>query len=83
MGEQETAAEPGRSRPVSTAEAAELANVSVGTVRSWASRGKLVALGTVNGVRYYAAAEVLRVEAATRRRPRLRRLAGAVTSRLQ
>lgn len=79
MGEQGEGGE----RYVSTIEAAELANVPIGTVRSWASRGKLLAVGTVNGVRYYAAAEVLRVEAATRRRPRLRRLAGALTSHLQ
>lgn len=72
-----------RDRYVSTAEAAELARVPVGTVRSWASRGKLIAAGTVNGVRYYTAAEVIRVEAATRRRPRLRRIAGALTSHLQ
>lgn len=74
---------PGRGRYVSTEEAAGLAQVPVGTVRSWASRGKLAAVGTVNGVRYYAAAEVIRVEAATRRRPRIRRLAGALTSHLQ
>jgi DNA-binding transcriptional MerR regulator len=68
---------------VSTADAARLANVRVGTIRSWASRGKLAAAGTVNGIRYYAAAEVLRVEAATRRRPRLRRLVGMATEDLQ
>lgn len=76
-----------RGRYVSTKEAAELAGVPVGTIRSWASRGtaagKLLAVGTVNGVRYYAAAEVLRLEAATRRRPRLRRIVGAVTRDLQ
>lgn len=69
---------PDRGRIVSTTEAAELANVEPGTIRQWAARGKLLAAGTANGVRYYWAAEVLRVEAATRRRPRLRRLAGAV-----
>jgi DNA-binding transcriptional MerR regulator len=68
---------------VSTAEAADLANVPIGTVRSWASRGKLLAVGTVNGVRYYAAAEVLRIEAATRRQPRLRRLVGMASDHLQ
>jgi DNA-binding transcriptional MerR regulator len=73
----------GEDRYVTTAQAADLANVEVGTIRSWASRGKLAAVGTVNGVRYYAAAEVLRVEAATRRRPRLRRIVGKLTSGLQ
>jgi DNA-binding transcriptional MerR regulator len=68
---------------VTTTEAAELAAVPVGTIRSWASRGKLFAVGTVNGVRYYAAAEVLRVEAATRRRPRLKRITSALTRDLQ
>ena len=70
-------------RYVSTQEAADLAGVPVGTVRSWASRGKLAAVGTANGVRYYLAAEVMRVEAATRRRPRLRRIVGALTGDLQ
>jgi DNA-binding transcriptional MerR regulator len=68
---------------VSTDQAAELAGVPEGTVRSWASRGLLLAVATVNGVRYYAAAEVLRVEARTRRRPRLRRLVGMATDDLQ
>jgi DNA-binding transcriptional MerR regulator len=68
---------------VTTDQAAELANVQPGTIRSWASRGKLLAVGTVNGLRYYAAAEVIRVEAATRRRPRLRRLASEATKDLQ
>lgn len=70
-------------RWVSTDQAADLANVPEGTIRSWASRGKLAAVGTVNGVRYYAAAEVMRVEAATRRRPRLARLVGKMTNDLQ
>lgn len=63
--------------------AADLAKVPVGTIWSWASRGKLTAVGIVNGVRYYAAAEVIRVEAATRRRPRMRRLASAAAKDLQ
>ena len=67
-----------RGRIVSTVDAAELANVKPGTIRQWASRGKLVAAGTVNGMHYWWAVEVLRVEAATRRRPRLARLAGKV-----
>jgi excisionase family DNA binding protein len=68
---------------VSTDQAADLANVPEGTIRSWASRGKLAAVATVNGVRYYTAAEVMRVEAATRRHPRIRRLVGKVTDDLQ
>jgi excisionase family DNA binding protein len=68
---------------VSTDQAAELANVKEGTIRSWASRGKLAAVATVNGVRYYVAAEVIRVESATRRRPRFRRLVGKATKDLQ
>ncbi len=68
---------------VSTDQAAELAGVPEGTIRSWASRGKLATVGTVNGVRYYVAAEVMRVEAATRRKPRLVRLVGKVTKDLQ
>jgi predicted site-specific integrase-resolvase len=68
---------------VSTDQAADLAGVPEGTIRSWASRGKLAAVGTVNGVRYYVAAEVMRVEAATRRRPRLQRLVGKATKDLQ
>lgn len=68
---------------VTTEQAADLAKVPVGTVYSWASRGKLAAVGVANGIRYYAAAEVIRVEAATRRRPRLRRLAGAAAKDLQ
>lgn len=68
---------------VSTNQAAQLANVPPGTVRSWAARGKLLAVGTVNGARYYAAAEVIRIEAATRRQPRLRRLVGMAADDLQ
>jgi len=68
---------------VSTSDAAKLAKVPVGTVWSWASRGKLAAVGTYNGARYYAAAEVIRIEAATRRRPRLRRLVGMAAEDLQ
>lgn len=69
---------PREERYVSTLEAAELADVEPGVIRQWARRGKLVAVGTVNGVRYYVAAEVMAVEAATRRRPRLQRIIGAV-----
>lgn len=67
---------------MSTAQAAEIASVPEGTVRKWASRGKLTAVATVNGIRYYAAAEVMRVESATRRRPRLARLVGMIAEDL-
>ncbi len=75
--------EPEGPRIVSTSTAAEIAQVPEGTIRSWASRGKLTAAGTVNGVRYYWAAEVMRIESATRRRPRLRRLASVALKDLQ
>ena len=75
--------EPDPNRIVSTNAAAEIAQVPEGTIRSWASRGKITAIGTVNGVRYYWAAEVIHIEYATRRRPRLRRLASAALKDLQ
>lgn len=70
-------------RYVSTEQAAELASVSAATVRSWVFRRKLTVVGIVGGRAYYEAADVLRIEAQTRRGPRIRRLASAAAEGLQ
>lgn len=70
-------------RYVTTEQAADLAKVTVSTIRSWVYRRKLKPVGNVGGKAYYDASDVLRIEAATRRRPRIRRLASAAAQGLQ
>lgn len=62
-------------RELSTAEAARVAHVSVDTVRDWARREVLVAVNRGEQHPRYRELDVLRVEAATRRAARSRRLA--------
>lgn len=61
-------------RLITPAEAAEVARVDPGTIRTWEHRGRITAIQTPQGKRYVEL-EVLRAEADTRRGPRERKLA--------
>lgn len=54
-----------------TTEAAAAAHVDAETILTWAKRHKLTPIGELDGQHLFNGAEVLAVEKATRRRPRL------------
>lgn len=54
-----------------TQESAAAAHVDPETVLSWVKRGKLAPIGELDGQHLFNGADVLAVEKATRRRPRL------------
>jgi hypothetical protein len=54
-----------------TTEAAARAHVDPETILTWAKRGKLTPVGELHGQHLFNGAEVLAVEKATRRTPRL------------
>jgi predicted site-specific integrase-resolvase len=57
---------------VTTAEAAELAGVSVGAIRIWVHRGHLTPVGRERGRLMYRWIDVAKAELATRKRARRR-----------
>lgn len=58
---------PPSQQHVTTDEAAALIHVPAGTVRQWASRGRITATGKAHGRPVYLLAEVLAYWSATRR----------------
>ncbi|MBS2962602.1 MerR family transcriptional regulator [Actinocrinis puniceicyclus] len=54
-----------------TTEAAAAAHVDPKTIQTWVTRGKLTPIGEQRGQHLFNGADVLAVEKATRRRPRL------------
>jgi hypothetical protein len=54
-----------------TAQAASRARVSEKTIQKWVDRGKLEPVGELDGQHLFRGGDVLDVEEATRRRPRL------------
>jgi DNA-binding transcriptional MerR regulator len=63
-------------RILTTREAADAVFVPVSTLRTWVERGLVAPLGRSDGEGLFAEDDVVAVERATRRRPRLDRLVG-------